>query len=392
MFDKSIAQNFKGLHDATLREGDQSLLFSLTDKQQLELVKLLGKDGFNIDTMEVNIPINPKVKKLIQKIKTVPGRPPLISLIRNKYSDLKSAIESQVDGVSILCTADQDRLNHMNISFKDHVNELEQIIGIAKAHNLFIRVAVEDFFRIDKKRAYQMYDLASKLSVNRIAVPDTTGAAFPWEVEHEIQELRKVIPASVDIDVHFHSNVGNVFSAIKAGANYVDTTLLGLGEQTGITALSSVIYHLLLTYPTIIEHRYRLNLLTYIEQKFAKMLKISVPPNLITSENAFTHKAGIHIDAILKHGPEKYETINPTIIGQKRKFIIESHISGKTTEKQIKKAFPDSIIIKWHDIDKKNLKKSNNSIQQIIKPYYSKKISIEPFPLAPMLPIPGIKQ
>ena len=51
-----------------------------------------------------------------------------------------------------------------------------------------------------------------------------------------------------DIEVHFHNDLGhavsNAFAALEAGANYVSTSLLGIGERTGITPTSSLLVNL----------------------------------------------------------------------------------------------------------------------------------------------------
>lgn len=353
----SIIKNFKGLTDSTLREGAQSALFNLTLDEQIQVIKSLGKDGFNIDLLELNIPSSEQTRKEIKILSQIPNRPPIIVLIRNRLDDLKYALDCNLEGICVLCTIDENRLKQMGMTFEQHLQELSLVIQQAKAHNVMTKVVVEDYFRLNKQQALKIYQQAVQWGVDRIAVPDTTGAATPWEVEYEIKKIRKAVGEKMTIDVHFHNNVGNVLSALRAGANFVDTTLLGVGENTGITPLSAAISRLYIMNPDLVS-KYRIELITQIEQDFATMLGIEVPHTLITSHASYTHKSGIHINAVLKHGSQTYELIKPQVIGQQRKFIVGSPISGKTTAAEIKEKYPSAQIIEWQP--KKTKKKSSN--------------------------------
>ena len=68
----------------------------------------------------------------------------------------------------------------------------------------------------------------------------------------------------------------------------------------------------------------------------SRICDVEMPLNLITNPvNGFAHKAGIHLDALMKFGPQKYESFSPALIGNKRHLIIRSLVSGKTTEQDV---------------------------------------------------------
>jgi isopropylmalate/homocitrate/citramalate synthase len=61
-----------------------------------------------------------------------------------------------------------------------------------------------------------------------------------------------------------------------------------------------------------------------------------MPPHLMTNPvNGFAHKAGIHLNAMLKFGPGKYEPVPPGLVGNRRNLVIRSLISGRTTEAEV---------------------------------------------------------
>ncbi len=86
--------------------------------------------------------------------------------------------------------------------------------------------------------------------------------------------------------------------------------------------------------------KYNLNFITEAENFLARICNIEVPINLITNlSHGFAHKAGIHLNALIKFGPHKYEPIPPHVIGARRSLIINSIVSGKTTEKDVAEFF-----------------------------------------------------
>jgi len=178
----------------------------------------------------------------------------------------------------------------------------------------------------------ELYERATARGADRIAAADTLGKTMSWDVYARIAELRRRTAA--DIEVHFHNDLGqavsNALAAVRAGANWVSTSLLGIGERTGITPLSSFLASLYVLDPAAAD-RYGLNWLTPAERYVARICGIAVPIHLMTNpDNGFAHKAGIHLDALIKFGPHKYECLAPSVIGAKRSLVLHPLISGKT--------------------------------------------------------------
>lgn len=335
--DIQIIKNFKGIIDSTLREGLQFSKANFSLKEHIEIFRYLSIIG--VDYIEVSNPVKDEIREIVKKLvnlkKGKPGK--ILAHIRNRKEDIEKAIESGVDGVNILCTADPERIASLKLKPEEYLKNLERHILFAKEYDLETRVSAEDFFHQPFDLILDIYELACSLKVERIGVPDTLGKALPWLVEKKIEELRKRFP--VDIEVHFHNDLGNsisnALSSLKAGANWVDTSLLGIGERTGITPLSSLLVNLY-NIDKNLTSKYNLKVITEAENYVAKVCGIEVPINLITNiSNGFAHKAGIHLNALINFGPQKYEPIPPGLIGNRRKLIIKSIVSGKTTEKEV---------------------------------------------------------
>jgi homocitrate synthase len=333
-----IRRFFKGIVDSTLREGFQFRGADFTREDMQDIFGHLAEIG--VDYIEVGNPAGSEVRSHIEAmIRRRPNRPSrVLSHIRNHAGDLRAALECGVDGVNILCSVDPERLKAMHLSRDAYLRNLRANLAAAAAAGKETRVGIEDFFNQDPKRSEEIFALAEESGADRVCLSDTLGRALGWEVAGRIREARK--RHAIDFEVHFHNDLGHAVSnaliAVESGANWVDTSLLGIGERTGITPLSSFLINLHLIHPDIAS-RYELTRLTEAECRVSKACRMDMPIHLPTNPfNGFAHKAGIHLDAVLKLGPHKYEPLSPSLIGNRRALVTGTPISGKTTRDHVR--------------------------------------------------------
>jgi homocitrate synthase len=327
-----ILGSFRGVIDTTLREGFQFSRANFSPAEQVEIFHFLT--GIGVEYVEVANPAKPEIRKMVAGLVAARGRgrTRILPHIRNHEVDVRAAIESGVDGVNILCTVDAERVKAMGKTTGDYRAALRRNVALAKAHGLEVRVGVEDFFKQSRAESLEIYRIAGESGADRVALADTLGRAMSWEVGRRIRQLRRTM--SLPLEAHFHNDLGhavsNAFAALEAGANYISTSLLGIGERTGITPTSSLLVNLYVLDPGI-ARRYDLGRLTEAENYVARVCGIEMPPNLMTNTaNGFAHKAGIHLDALMKFGPRKYELLPPGLIGNRRSLVIDTLLSGKT--------------------------------------------------------------
>ncbi len=337
--DKRILKNFRGIIDSTLREGFQFAKANFSLDEQKTIFAFLAKIG--IDYVEVGNPARAEMLLTIRElVRSRNGSSTkILSHIRNHEQDVEKAVECGVDGINMLCTVDTERLAAMGKTSQQYGETLARNVKLAKARKLEVRVGVEDFFGQPESQCFEIYRLAASLGADRIALADTLGKAMSWEVFRRIKDLRRTI--STALEVHFHNDlghaVGNALAALQAGANYVSASLLGIGERTGITPLSSLLVNLYML-DSEVGKKYDLSLLTQAENYISKICCIEMPPNLMTNpSNGFAHKAGIHLDALIKFGPHKYELLSPQLIGNRRTLVAGTLLSGKTARRDIQK-------------------------------------------------------
>lgn len=205
-----------------------------------------------------------------------------------------------------------------------------EVIEFVKSKNLEIRFSSEDSFRSELSNLISLYQAVDEVGVDRVGVADTVGCASPRQVYELVRVLRNSV--SCDIETHFHNDSGcataNAFCALEAGATHIDTTVLGIGERNGITPLGGLMARMIVSDRGYVSNKYNLKTLKYMEDLVAKAVQIDIPfNNYITGSCAFSHKAGIHIKAILNN-PSTYESIDPADFGVERQIAYASCLTG----------------------------------------------------------------
>lgn len=323
------------IYESTLREGRQSGVSNFTLKDQIRILRMLSH--FGVDWIEVGNP-NDKTGLVYNEIKTLVAvgvSQHIIAHVRNSREDIKVASTIGVNGVQILCNVDELRLQRRNTTIDHDREKMAENVQFAQSLGLDVGVSVEHSFQDDYiDDAIKLFAIADELRVSRVGIADTKGILYPDDVYEKVSRIVGSISHAL-IKVHFHNDrfqaIGNAMAALKAGAQIVDTTVLGIGERNGIVALSMLICALLDVVPGL-EERYAISKLKKIDHLIARILGISVPINFMTSDDAGCHKAGIHIDeAVNGLGAAHYEGVNPNRIGNKRQLLTGTPISGKVT-------------------------------------------------------------
>jgi 2-isopropylmalate synthase len=109
----------------------------------------------------------------------------------------------------------------------------------------------------------------------------------------------------------------------------VQGTLTGFGERCGNTCLAALIPSLQIKLGFNCLPEGRLARLTELTWKVAEIANVIVPDNMpYVGAHAFSHKAGMHADGILK-APRSFEHIDPALVGNDRRFLV-SEVGGRS--------------------------------------------------------------
>jgi 2-isopropylmalate synthase len=117
-------------------------------------------------------------------------------------------------------------------------------------------------------------------------------------------------------------------SAVEAGAAHVQGTLVGFGERCGNTALAALIPSLELKAGKRCIAAGKLPFIGDITRRVAEIANVTLRDDMpYIGTHAFSHKAGMHADGILKLR-QSFEHIDPALVGNDRHFLM-SEMGGR---------------------------------------------------------------
>ncbi len=281
-------------------------------------------DAFGIDIIEAPSPrLSPQTAADVRALAALGLRSRVVAHIRCVAADLEAAQEAGVGGVHIFYgSSSQLRVHSHGRSLKQIAREAAALVRRALAAGLYARFSAEDAFRTSLDDLAQVFDAVVEAGVQRIGLPDTVGIATPWQVLERVAHFHARYP-HVGIEFHGHNDTGcavaNALAALEAGADCIDVTILGIGERNGITSLSGLIAGVYPRWRALLE-RYDLRRLPELDRALARWLGMPIPFNSpITSDSAFTHRAGVHTKAVLR-APSAYEALDPASFGLLRRI------------------------------------------------------------------------
>lgn len=325
----AMRQDFR-IIDTTLREGEQFAGVHLTPAQKRAIARAL--DSFGVEYIEVTSPA--ASRRSLSDARAIVGmglRARILAHVRCTPEDIAAAIAAGVHGINLFFGTSAF------LRASGHGRSLEQILEAARAGvrqvqeaGLEVRFSCEDSFRTSLDELLPILRAVDAMGVQRIGVADTVGIATPRQVYALVSLLRNELRA--DIEFHGHNDSGcaiaNAFAAIEAGAGFIDTTVLGIGERNGITSLEGLIARLAATDPALVA-RYALHGLIPLARLVSEITGVPIPFNhAIAGSHAFSHRAGVHLGAVLRD-PSSYEALDPASFGAERRLDIAHSLTGR---------------------------------------------------------------
>src|SRR4030042_288574 len=173
---------------------------------------------------------------------------------------------------------------------------------------------------------------AADAGADILVLCDTNGGSMPdriYEITKAVCEKFPTLP----VGIHTHNDsdcaTANTIAAVRAGARHVQGTVNGLGERCGNANLCTVIPNLVFKMGFDCLAHEKVKTLTEVSRFIFEVGNLNPVMNMpYVGESAFAHKAGLHVDALLKD-KRTYEHIDPALVGNERRFLI-SELSGKS--------------------------------------------------------------
>ncbi|MDP3804425.1 MAG: citramalate synthase [Candidatus Omnitrophota bacterium] len=332
------------LYDTTLRDGAQSegISFSVSDK--LKICEKL--DELGVHFIEGGWPgANPKDMSFFKAAKSLRlKKANLVAFGSTRHSKSKVGRDKVLKG---LLNADTKFITIFGKSWDLHVRDvlkvdrienlrmIEESIKFLRSKGRTVFYDAEHFFdgyKTNKDYALKTLKAAQAAGSDRIILCDTNGGTITSQVFEIVEDVKSVIKTPLGIHAHNDCDmaVASSIAAVNAGCVQVQGTMNGYGERCGNANLVSIIANLKLKLGVDCVSDLELKELTEIARYIAEVCNMKLEDNEpFVGTSAFAHKAGIHVNAILKNS-KTYEHVDPKMVGNRRRLLV-SELSGKST-------------------------------------------------------------
>ncbi|MBP0019184.1 MAG: homocitrate synthase [Cyanobacteria bacterium SBLK] len=316
------------INDTTLRDGEQAAGVAFNVEEKVTLAAFM--DAMGIPELEVGIPAMGGDEAIAITQMTRSGfRTALTGWNRAVRSDIEASIACGLQRVHISIPVSEIQIAaKFQGNYRKAIECLHDTIAFARDEGLYVSIGGEDSSRAEENFLLEVAQSAEQWGASRFRFCDTVGILDPATTASKVSKL--VQGLSIPVEMHAHNDFGlanaNALAGLQAGATSVNTTVNGLGERAGNTALEEIVMAL--------KRIYSLNLgidttrLRELSLFVATISGCSVPPwKAIVGDNAFAHESGIHAHGVLQN-PQTYEAFAPEEVGGNRQLAIGKH-SGR---------------------------------------------------------------
>lgn len=311
--------------DTTLRDGEQTAGVVFANREKLRIAKFLDEIG--VDQIEAGIPImEGDEQQAIKDICKAGLRASIMGWNRPVIKDIEASLECGVDAVAISISTSDIHIKYKLGKSREWVLEnMARAVEFAKKNGLYVSANAEDASRSDLDFLIQYAKTAKQAGADRLRYCDTVGILDPFTTYHNISKIREAV--DIEVEMHTHDDFGmataNALAGVKAGANYVGVTVLGLGERAGNSPLEEVVMGLKHLYN--IDLNFKTDMFVEIAEYVSKASGRELPAwKAIVGSNMFAHESGIHADGALKN-PKTYEAFQPEEVGLERQIVVGKH-------------------------------------------------------------------
>ncbi len=311
--------------DTTLRDGEQTAGVVFANREKIRIAKFL--DELGVDQIEAGIPtMEGDEQEAIKEICRLGLKASIMGWNRPVIKDIEASLECGVDAVAIsLPTSDIHMKYKLNKPREWVLENMARAVEFAKKHGLYVSANAEDASRSDIDFLIKYAQVAKQAGADRLRYCDTVGILDPFQTYENIKKIRQAV--DIEIEMHTHDDFGmataNALAGVKAGANYIGVTVLGLGERAGNAALEEVV--MALKHIHGIDLGFQTDMFVEVAEYVSRASGRELPAwKAIVGSNMFAHESGIHADGALKN-PKTYEAFQPEEVGLERQIVIGKH-------------------------------------------------------------------
>jgi isopropylmalate/homocitrate/citramalate synthase len=336
--DRGKAPETVGLYDTTLRDGEQTVGVALDPEQKLEIARALDRLG--IDRIEAGFPrVSPDDTEAFRTIAADGLSAEIWGFSRAVPADVDALLEIGVRAAVIESPVSDGKLSAYGLTREKLLRRVVDAVSYASGNGVKVCFFGVDGSRADFAFLERVYSEALAAGASEIALVDTLGAVSPEAAALMVSTARRWVGAEIPIHWHGHNDFGvataAALAAVRAGADWVQGTINGMGERAGNANLGEVALALEALYG--ISTRLRFGELREVSELVRRLSGYDLEPwKPVTGETLFTRESGAVASQF--HDPPAIEPFSSELVGAPRRIVLG------------KKSGLDSIRIKLADL------------------------------------------
>ncbi|WRS27601.1 homocitrate synthase [Oscillospiraceae bacterium MB08-C2-2] len=221
--------------DTTLRDGEQSPSVAMSMEQKVEIASLLEHAG--VYQLEAGTPAMGEYEiETIRAIMNKRSRIKVSTWNRMREDDIAKSFSCKPDIIHISAPVSYAQIyTKLNKNKAWLLKKLLYLVDLVRQEGYEVTVGFEDATRADMSFLISLSHRLHEVGVSRIRVADTVGVSAPGPIAEMVHQLK--VGCGLPIEIHSHNDLGMAVAtsvaAAKSGAEYINTTLGGIGERAG---------------------------------------------------------------------------------------------------------------------------------------------------------------
>lgn len=310
--------------DCTLRDGEQQAGVVFTKEDKVRIAKKLDEIG--IPEIEAGMPAaSEEDRDAVYEIVKAGLNARITALARPMKADIDVLAHCGVWCATLsIPIGDLQRKYKLRWDKDTYIRVLLEAAEYAKYKGLYVNVSPYDTTRVETAFLKKVLEKIAKAgTVDRVRLVDTVGAASPQAIKYLVKKMKSIL-GDIPIEIHCHDDFGMAvactIAGAEAGAEYLSTTINGLGERAGNAPTEEVLTALKFLYG--IDIGIRMEKLYEVSRLVEELSGVKLQQHkAIVGEHAFAHESGMVVAGVVKN-PFVAEAYTPEAVGQSRKLLI----------------------------------------------------------------------
>jgi len=230
------------IQEVAPRDGFQNEKQFIDTHDKIEFINRLSGSGYaKIEatsfTSPKAIPALKDADMVMHEIRRQPGV--VYTVLVPNARGAERALACNVDEINlVMSVSETHNCANLRMTREQSFGQLSDVVGAVRGGNVAINVSLSTVFGcpmegdIAAAEVFGFMERFAHLGVDGITLCDTTGMAYPSQVEEIAREAKRRFP-QLELTMHFHNTRGmalaNTLAAIGAGCDRFDASLGGLG-------------------------------------------------------------------------------------------------------------------------------------------------------------------